>query len=359
MPSMGGLWSADPVVATNQDGRLELFAVGVDGRMYRRHQAAPNQDFVAGFRAMPNNLHVDPFYNERVVFDPLTARPSVVRAGGKLWVFARTTRGRIAYIRQEPSSATGWLTDWKSLGAAQDDHPLVGNPIAAAGSQAGDNIMVFVRNTDGALLVKEQRSLDDWNDWRQWPAGGVLASDPAILRHSFSELSSGDLVSKLLLVARGLNTHPWVAGQVVRQHGNLASAHDVSWTDVGAGGPVGSALGGAPVVHGEGVIWRGLDGGIYERRQGPNPWDFAPEVRRVAAGAGDDPTSVSGEIYFVSPSASLMRVARGTTSAILEDAAGRPAAALSQNGRIEVFFRRSDAAIHHMFQMTVGGALQY
>jgi hypothetical protein len=39
---MGGQWHHDPIVARNQDGRLEIFIVGDDTNLYHLWQTAPN-----------------------------------------------------------------------------------------------------------------------------------------------------------------------------------------------------------------------------------------------------------------------------------------------------------------------------
>jgi hypothetical protein len=40
--SMGGSFTADPVVGVDQDGRLEVFAVGSDAHIRHDWQLAPN-----------------------------------------------------------------------------------------------------------------------------------------------------------------------------------------------------------------------------------------------------------------------------------------------------------------------------
>lgn len=72
--TIGGYVYADPVLARHDDGHLEVFVVGLDGCLWRKHQAGRNQGFVQDWTPM------DP--RDDIRFDPLTTRPAL----GYRWV---------------------------------------------------------------------------------------------------------------------------------------------------------------------------------------------------------------------------------------------------------------------------------
>src|SRR4028118_2224427 len=96
MPLGGSVYS-EPVLAKHTDGHLEVFVVGLNGHLWRKHQAGPGRAFVANWTEHGTNFNSFT-YNEEVLFDPLTTRISwAIHQNGSMYVFGRTVRGRIVY----------------------------------------------------------------------------------------------------------------------------------------------------------------------------------------------------------------------------------------------------------------------
>ena len=95
-----------PAIAQNADGRLELFAVGLDGHLYHTWQTTKNNSSewaewapLGGGGPLPS--------------DPVVAQ----NADGRLEVFMMGSERQL-YHRWEtaPGSSSGWVESWAPLG---------------------------------------------------------------------------------------------------------------------------------------------------------------------------------------------------------------------------------------------------
>ncbi len=90
----GGTWQGEPTVATNADGRLEMFAIAQDGSVYDAWQLAPNGGW-SGWAGFPG----------------LTGVTEIVASRGKdgfLVLAAVTSSGGLWQNAQRSSGWTGW-----------------------------------------------------------------------------------------------------------------------------------------------------------------------------------------------------------------------------------------------------------
>ena len=134
--SLGGVIT-DPVVARNQDGRLEVFARGTDNALWHIWQVAPNSTW-SGWASLGGVMA------SKVVVDN--------NKDGRLEVFVRGDDNALWHIWQTAPN-NGW-SGWSSLGGIID-----GNPV---GSNMDGRLEVFTRGTDGAL----------WHIWQKAPNSG-------------------------------------------------------------------------------------------------------------------------------------------------------------------------------------------
>jgi hypothetical protein len=107
-----GYWSPrrTPTVAQNADGRLEVFIVGSDGRLYHRWQTSRNS--TPG--AWQWYMNWAPF--EKVQWPP-SSNPAVVRnADGRLEVFMVDSKGQFYHTWQtERNNSSQWSQNWALL----------------------------------------------------------------------------------------------------------------------------------------------------------------------------------------------------------------------------------------------------
>lgn len=358
MGDLNGRWQSDPVMAKSGNGALEIFGIGTDGALWHQGQTAPNSPWSGNWQRFP-----DEFYREPAIFDPLTSRPSVLLQNGRFWVFMRSARGRILYIRHDPAR-TSFLprwSEWKTIGGiVEGGDPVVGNPVAVVRDYL---IEVFARGRNGDLCRKTQRTIgsDDWSDWTS--LGGVLSSDPCPTSIQ-EETRRQDLV-----FARGLDQRIWVTGRIFRRSAvNVVSVlREIDWTALGCPQP-GALLSGNPVPSGSSVTWRGIDGVFWSKAQTRNePGVYEGSCQRLDFPMAGDPVTCfhadnGHETFWRSPDGALMRRFRTSTGAftgperITDGLLGQPVVNTSQNDRMEVIFRRgSTGELFHMFQMTPYG----
>lgn len=133
-----GMSVGETGAANNADGRVELFVVGVDGRLFRVWQATPAGEW-ASWTPMGD-----------VTF-PLNARPAVARnADGRLEVFVRGQDGALWHSYQLVPNG-GW-SPLESMGGSLSADPAVG-------TNADGRIEVFARFTDSTI----------WHAWQVAP----------------------------------------------------------------------------------------------------------------------------------------------------------------------------------------------
>jgi hypothetical protein len=159
----------DIALAANEDGRLELFAVGFpesSGGLWHAWQTAPNGDWssLSPFGDAPPGLA----FGDCDVAQNKDGRLEVAVLGGDRGVWHRWQ-----------TAPNGDWSDWSSLG-----HP--GGPLLQAGppvlARNGDGrLEVFTAASDGAVWHRWQRPGGGWSDWSS--LGGPGGLPPALFPH--------------------------------------------------------------------------------------------------------------------------------------------------------------------------------
>lgn len=352
MADINGRWQNDPVLGKGFYGALVVLGVGVDGAVWYRWQIRPNGPWGGDWGRLPDEFVPSITWHEPAIFDPITSRPSVVLNESRLWVFLRSARGRILYIRQD-STESGW-SDWRSIGGiVEGGDPVVGNPVAVS---SNNRILIFARGRDGDLLSKFQRSpgADEWEGWTSW--GGLLSGDPC-------PISDAAASRQLLVYVRGLDQQIWVKGRTVSPSANIA------WTLLNCPGDTGSLLSGSPVPGPTFVAWRGIDGRyrIKEQISSTSGIPHSPCQVEEFAMAGDPVHYVHPngrrDIFWRAPDGGLMHRFRSTSGSwtgplrIAEGMLGQPIVNTSEDGRVEIIYRRGRSGeLFHIFQTVRYGA---
>lgn len=275
--AMGGVQASDAAVAMNQDGRLEAFALTPTGHLAHAWQTGPGGPWSAWYS----------------LGEALTGQPYVARnADGRLEVFGRAGNGNILHIWQT-APGRDW-SGWGSLGGAAAGSPVVG-------TNADGRLQMFYRNAFGS--VESTWQLAPNGNWGGLAGmGGAIQGDPAIAQNAdgrmelFARGAQGDLV------------HDWQGAR----NGNWAG-----WNSLG------EALAGDPTT-------------------GTNA-DGRLQVFARAAG---------GHVL------STWQVATGGWSGWADfqgSMTGAPAAATNADGRLELFSRGSDRGSWHMWQQAPNG----
>lgn len=326
-PSLGGIIISSPAMARNQDGRLEVFAIGVDNCLYHIWQTAPNNGWSGWARL--GTLRVKGAINvirsndgKLVVFirgednaiwhiwqtapnsgwsnweslggNKTSAPAAVVNADGRMEVFARGTDNAIYQKNQTWPNGPWWpvFGFWNSLGGV-----LVGPPAAAR--NADGRLEIFARGTDNAIWHKWQ--LSPGGGWSGWASlGGVLTSDPVVGTNSDGRIE---------VFALGTDNAVWHIWQTAPNNGWS------SWASLGGRFPAGSMS--SVTRNGSGrleVFHRGLDGAVYHTEQISSP-----------------------------PFWSVWQTLAGN---IL----GNPSALTNADGRMEVVAQGSDSSLVHKWQ---------
>ena len=130
-----------PSVATNADGRLEVFVVGNDNNIWHRWQVAPNSGWSA--------------WSQLVSFEGAETLSGVLaccrETNGCLALFAYTVNGVILYVDQTaPNNGWGQFTELMPM-----DISFAG-PVAAAGCNQPPQLQLFAIGGDGALWTTQQ-----------------------------------------------------------------------------------------------------------------------------------------------------------------------------------------------------------
>lgn len=392
MNNLGGMWIGDPVAARNGDGRLEVFAVGTDHRLYRRHQVRTGGEWADRWFAFPDSYAAG-FHWEPVLFDP-GARPSVINnlgPDGRLWLFARSVRGRLYNIRQDSGSSTGW-TGWEDLGGIADNQPVVGDPVVSydafeRGLDRFDRrLKVFARGRNGDIHQRRQESPGS-TAWTPWVSmGGVVPGVPAVV-HNPTRCCiprPGTTVAfyngpRHFVLARGMDSNLWINRQATpnptQSPNDVLDRYD-GWTRLGGvftGDPVLAAW--QLTLHTTdsriGVFVRGMDGALWLKRQSTIEGGFEASWRRLGgtlAGrfeVGFFPNITLTQVLFRRPDNTLRRVFherpasdftfREDPSPLADRVVGDPAIIERHEGALmDVFFRRTDHSICQMRQESPG-----
>ena len=143
--------STDPLV-TGTGGKMEMFARGVDGQVYRMSQTSPNGGWTA-WTSMGGSASSEPV--------------AVTNRSGGNAVFARFADGNLYYSWQNGSGG-GWST-WANLGG-----PVMGKP--SVGKSPDGRMDVFCRMPDGSVQHRWEDAVGGWQAWAS--LGGNVAGDP-------------------------------------------------------------------------------------------------------------------------------------------------------------------------------------
>jgi len=209
--SLGGVYlRGGPNVLKAADGRLVLFARGVDRAIWYKAQTSPNAATWTNWLSLGGRFSSSPV--------------SVLSAEGFIHVFAvgqdRTLLHKFQF--DNITSAQPDWSSWQSLGGSLTSLP-------SAVLDAEGLIHVFARGPDRALWHKGQigeqqpRSVR-WDDWRS--LGGVLASAPRVP-------SLSDSVNLLEIVVRASDKSFWHKFQVSANKGicSNCTTSGVAWSD--------------------------------------------------------------------------------------------------------------------------------
>jgi GH25 family lysozyme M1 (1,4-beta-N-acetylmuramidase) len=272
--SFGGAIEGTPAVAQNQDGRLEAFVRGADGALYHLWQNEPN------------GIWTDwAWLDGRIDGDPVV----IAHSDGRLEVFARGTDAGVWHIGQV--TPNGLWGEWQSIGGA-----IAGDPAVAA--NADGTLAVVARGADGAVCwVSEREPNGRWGEWRN--LGGVVTG-PVVL--------ASNVDGRLEAFARARDDAAWHAWQLT--------------------------------PNGPWSAWASIDGGIKEEITIAKNQDGRLEL--FARG----PDDALWHTWQRKPGGawSGWETLRGTI-------AGGAGISNNADGRLEAFVRGSDDAVWHIWQL--------
>jgi serine protease len=175
-PSLGGVLASGPAVGVNADGRIEVFALGTDNRVWHIVQTAANSATWTDWEP----LHTDGFPRGRRLEGEIAVGTN---DNGRVELFTRADDGTIWHIWQNAPNAGGndW-SGWASLGGT-----ATGTPAVVA--NADRRLEVFVRWTDATLRHIQQSfpgggfAITGWMN-----RGGNLQGSPAASRNQDGRL---------------------------------------------------------------------------------------------------------------------------------------------------------------------------
>jgi hypothetical protein len=181
---------SDVAVAMNADGRLELFVIADDGALWHNWQTtASSSSSWSGWQSLGGQL--------RSNSDPVVAMN--INDMGRLEVFVIAIDNALYHKWQNsPSSSTSW-SSYASLGGSirtNSDVAVARNsaddPFGGTSGVHGDRLNVFIIGADNAVYHKWQNTLGTiTNDWSEWHSlGGNIKpnTDPAVIPNSDARL---------------------------------------------------------------------------------------------------------------------------------------------------------------------------
>lgn len=243
---LGGLFSGGPVAAKNANNRLEVFAPGVDRKLYRRESVG-----TCGDKWAPERWEC--------IGGCFTGGPTIAAsAEGLLNLFMRGCDRAVWRLQQrrEKDGSLSWPDTWDLLGGVISSTPQ-------AVLDAEGMLHVFARGITRALVHTSQA----WNGtaivWQPWASlGGALASGASV---GSAAVASDSLLS---VFVRASDKALWRRHQVANASrvgggGSVGWAH---WESLG-----GVLSGGVAVAsqHGQlDVFTRGADRELWHKRQG-------------------------------------------------------------------------------------------
>lgn len=198
--SLGSVLTSPPAVGTNQDGRLQVFARGMDNRVwYLYHRAANVPNNCSGWEQLPG---------DQTFRGPVAV---VKNNWQKLEIFGLGRDNAIWHRWQnEPNArdASHW-SSWSSLGQAAAG--MQGDPTACLNWD--NRIEVFAVASDNQVYHIWQRWFDafgaPWSGWEALPGQ----------RFSGRVAAATDAAGRMHVAARALDSSVWVNYQVTRGGG--------------------------------------------------------------------------------------------------------------------------------------------
>jgi hypothetical protein len=148
----------DPVLATDAQGVLTAFIIGIDGHLRQDREVTVDQDEAGGWRDLGG--------------PDLVGTPAVAQdADGSLVAVARAANGTLWETRQSEPASDTW-TAWRSLSL-----PAVTNPAIFLDSQ--EKLRIFAVGPDGRLsTIAQAGSGAQWNAPRN--LGGTTDGSPTV-----------------------------------------------------------------------------------------------------------------------------------------------------------------------------------
>jgi hypothetical protein len=313
-------WYGHPAVATNADGRLEVFATGFDGVVYHSWQTSPNGIWSA-WKALPG----------------LTTARSVVAVrgiGARMVATARLANGSVSVSSY---SGTAW-SGWSSIGGA-----VTGSLSPATNPQG--RAEVFGLGTSGAIVHAWQTSTGAWSGWASLgaPPGSPATALQAVMN------ASGRLE---VFVVGGWATiyHAW----------QLQAGGWSGWAQLGGNVSGGVSVGTNATGRLE-VFYRGADGALWHLWQSPSlVWSAPASLGGALAGAPVATRNRDGRLEVFAPLANRIpghiwqKSPSGSWSG-WGSFGGPPAAALvatpQADGHLVLFDTGTDTVIHRNLQL--------
>ena len=324
------LSKTSPVVASSNDGHLEVFSRGSDSNIWHEGQTAANSTL------WNSSIAIQSGYS-------FNGDPVVGVWQGRLQIFARGLDDNIWYTEQNASDGP-----WSGWNVLQTGVTFQGTP--AVGNDANGNLEVFARGSDNNIWHNVFTT--NWSGWHPLFSGYSFNGDPAV----------GVWHGALQVFARGSDNNIWHTGQ-----SGANGAWD-GWNPL----QTGVTFQGTPAVGNDAngnieVFSRGSDNNIWHNVFSSG-WSGWQKLFSGYAFNGDPAVGVWH--------GALQVFARGTDDTIWHtgqsgangawDGWGRlqtgytfqgtPAAANDANGSIEVFSRGSDGNLwHNVFVSGWGG----
>lgn len=325
LPSLGGNVTSDPAVASNADGRLEVFGVGADGALWTTFQTTPNGSW-------------SDWYS---LAGAVTGTPAVTQnQDGRLEAFAIGADRAVWHTWQ--TAPSGSFGGWASL-----EGSVQGDPVVAP--EADGRLDVFATGADGAIWhVWQTAPSSGWSDWASLaapPAGGL--TDPRVVLQAdgqiaaFARGSSDGAVYESKESSGGWT--PWFSLDGAIEGALTVGLDEDTRVEVFARGA-------------DGALWHDWEtspGGAWSGWFSLAGLVSAPSVARNGDGRL--------EVFVKGGGQSLWHIAQNTPNGgwdgwqdLQGTSAGAPAWGQNEDGRLEVFVRGPDGSIGHVWQTSPG-----
>jgi hypothetical protein len=179
--NIGGAAAGDPVVAVNKDARLELFVRGSDDRL--RTQVPTVHTGSCALTWDSARWQTDDTLGVGVAGDPAVAS----NRDGRLQVFVRGSDNNVWYKTQhEPGSEFGerW-TGWKMLTTTGT---FVGDPVLGMDSGGRIHVFARASDGSLWTVRQLEANVDAWGAWTVVSDAGTVQGDPAVARDADGRL---------------------------------------------------------------------------------------------------------------------------------------------------------------------------